>query len=422
MVSNRNQTRPALSGVRVLDLTNLLAGPFPSLLLALLGAEVIKIESLAQLDAARRPPYAYDDPDASPVFNTINLNKLSVQLNLKQKEAIDLVYSLVSISDAVVENMRPGVLDRLGLGYEELRRINPTLVFASITGAGESGPESSYPGYAPAFNALSGLGHLTGYPDGPPAELHDSIDCRVGATAAFAILSGLFHRVRTGEGQFIDLSSRESIAMITGEALMDFSMNGVRNGFQNRVWNGAGNETYAHRRGNQSPGMAPHGCYPCKGKDAWVTIAVANETEWQALCRASGHSEWALDPRFADVTLRLKNQESLDLAIKVWTLTKTPDEATKLLQSAGVAAAPSMTGKDLAADPHLVARGAWQPVVHPVLGRQRVQGPPWILSDTPAVIHSPSPLLGQHNEYVLQGLLGASSAELAAWQESGVVE
>ncbi len=414
MASNKDQPRSALSGVRVLDLTNLLAGPFPSLLLALLGAEVIKIESLAQLDAARRPPYAYDDPDASPVFNTINLNKLSVQLNLKQKEAISLVHSLVSISDAVVENMRPGVMDRLGLGYEELRRFNPTLVFASITGAGGSGPESSYPGYAPAFNALSGLGHLTGYPDGPPAELHDSIDCRVGATAAFALLSGLFHRVRTGEGQFIDLSSRESIAMFTGEALMEFSMNQVRNG--------ARNATYANRRGNRSPGMAPHGCYPCEGKDAWVTIAVADDTEWQALCRASSHPEWASDDRFADVSLRLKNQESLDLAIQVWTLTKTPDEATKLLQSAGVAAAPSMTGNDLAENPHLVARGAWQPVEHPVLGRQIVQGPPWILSDTPAVIRSPSPLLGQHNEYVLQGLLGASSAEVAAWQDSGVVD
>ena len=415
MGANDSQQRVALSGVRVLDLTNLLAGPFPSLLLALLGAEVIKIESEAQLDAARRPPYAYDDPDSSPVFNTINLNKLSVQLNLKEPEAIRLVHGLVSISDAVVENMRPGVMNRLGLGYQELRRINPTLVFASITGAGGSGPESSYPGYAPAFNALSGLGHLTGYPDGPPAELHDSIDCRVGATAAFAILSGLFHRLRTGEGQFIDLSSRESIAMFTGEALMEFSMNGARNGVR------AGDGATAHRRGNQEPGMAPHGCYPSKGQDAWVTIAVSGDTEWRAFCGATGHPEWISDPRFKDGFLRHQNQEALDLLIQPWTRNKTPGEATKLLQSAGVASAPSMTGKDLAEDPHLTARGAWQEVDHPVLGRQTVQGPPLILSDTPATVHSPSPLLGQHNEYVLQGLLGASNQELAAWVDGGVV-
>ncbi|PKB67772.1 MAG: hypothetical protein BZY81_03845 [SAR202 cluster bacterium Io17-Chloro-G4] len=411
MTAKSNPNRTALSGVRVLDLTNLLAGPFPSLLLALLGAEVIKIESEAQLDAARRPPYAYDDPDASPVFNTINLNKLSVQLNLKEPEAIRLVHGLVSISDAVVENMRPGVMDRLGLGYQQLGKINPTLVFASITGAGGTGPESSYPGYAPAFNALSGLGHLTGYPDGPPGELHDSIDCRVGATAAFAILSGLFHRLRTGEGQFIDLSSRESIAMFTGEALMDFSMNG----------NGAGNGTTSIRRGNRSPGMAPHGCYPCKGQDAWVTIAVSDDTEWQAFCGAIGHPEWISEPEFRDSSLRQKNQETLDLLIGDWTQTKSPNEATKLLQSAGVAAAPSMTRPDLANDPHLIARGAWQRLEHPVLGRQTVQGPPWILSETPASIHSPSPLLGQHNEYVLQGLLGASKAELAEWLDAGVL-
>lgn len=417
MLAQQGQVRPALWGVRVLDLTNLLAGPFPSMLLALLGAEVIKIESQAQLDAARRPPYAYDDPDGSPVFNTINLNKLSVQLNLKEPEAVGLVHGLVKISDAVVENMRPGVMDRLGLGYRRLRQINPTLVFTSITGAGSTGPESSYPGYAPAFNALSGLGHLTGYPDGPPAELHDSIDCRVGATAAFAILSGLFHRLRTGRGQFIDLSSRESIAMFTGEALMEFSMNGAGNGAESRAGNGAA----TGRRGNRSPGMAPHGCYRCKGPDAWVTIAVANDAEWRAFCQATNHPQWIEDPRFHEGFLRQQNQESLDSLIQTWTQTMTPDEAAKLLQSAGVAATPSMTGKDLAEDPHLIVRGAWQEVEHPVLGTQKIQGPPWLLSDTPATVLSASPLLGQHNQYVLQGLLGASGEELSAWMDRGVV-
>jgi benzylsuccinate CoA-transferase BbsF subunit len=293
----------------------------------------------------------------------------------------------------------------LGLGYQTLRRINPTLVFASITGAGGTGPESSYPGYAPAFNALSGLGHLTGYPDGPPAELHDSIDCRVGATAAFSILSGLFHRLRTGEGQFIDISSRESIAMFTGEALMDFAMNGA----------------IAHRQGNQHPVMAPHGCYPCKGRDAWVTIAVSTDAEWEAFCQAADHLEWSADPRFKDRSLRHQNGEALDSLIQIWTQAKTPDEAAQLLQSASVAASPSMNGEALASDPHLIAREAWREVEHPVLGRQKVQGPPWVLSETPATIRSASPLLGQHNQYVLQGLLGASTKELTAWVDDGIV-
>ena len=196
---------------------------------------------------------------------------------------------------------------------------------------------------------------------------------------------------------------------------MEFSMNGA-------IAHRQGNRSPGNQSpGNQSPGMAPHGCYPCKGRDAWVTIAVSGDKEWQAFCGAAGHPEWISDPRFQDGFLRLKNQEALDLLIQTWTQTKTPDDVTKLLQSAGVAAAPSMTGRDLAEDPHLMARGAWQEVEHPVLGRQKVQGPPWILSDTPATVRSASPLLGQHNQYVLQGLLGASSDELAAWVDGGIV-
>ena len=406
MSANMDRSQAALWGVRVLDFTNLLAGPFPSLLLGLLGAEVVKIESKAQLDAARRVPYSTGDPDRSPVFNTINLNKMSLQLNLKQPQAIRLVHTLVSICDAVVENMRPGVMERLGLGYQHLRKINPTLVYASISGAGSTGPESTYPGYAPAFSAMAGVGHLTGYPDGPPAEFHDSIDCRVGATAAFAILSALFQRLRTGQGQFIDLSSTEAITVFTGEALMEFAMNGE----------------VATRQGNRSPRMAPHGCYRCEGEDSWVSIAVATEQEWQALCRVANHPEWASDARFADNALRLQNQDALDPLIERWTRNHTPEGTAQLLQSAGVAAAASMSARDLAEDSHLAERGVWQKVHHPVLGTQTVQGPPWNLSETPATVRSAGPLLGQHNSYVLQDLLGTSRDDVENWMESGIVD
>ena len=406
MPGTSNRPNPSLPGVRILDFTNLLAGPYPGLLLGFLGAEVIKVESRVQLDAARRPPYAYDDPDSSPVFNTINLNKLSVQLNLKEPQSVDLVHRLTAISDGVVENMRPGVMDRLGLGYRELRKINPTIVYASISGAGATGPESDFPGYAPAFNALAGLGHLTGYGDGPPAELHDSVDARIGSTAAFVILSALFRRLRTGDGQYIDLSSREAITMFTGEDLMDYAMNG-------RV---------AHRQSNRSPGMAPHGCYRCKGEDAWVTIAVANDEGWQALCRATGHPDWSAAARFADGHLRQHNQDALDSLVEGWTKGQTPEEASVTLQHAGVAASPSMSNGDLANDVHLNARGAWQEIRHPVMGTQRVQGPPWRLSETPATVRSAAPLLGQHNDYVITELLGAATVELATWVQTGVVK
>ena len=395
----------ALQGIRVLDFTNLMAGPFPTLLMGFLGAEVIKVESSVQLDAARRPPYAQEDPDGSPVFNSVNLNKLSLRLNLKEPAALDLAHRLVAVSDAVVENMRPGVMVRLGLGYERLKELNPSIVMASLSGAGSTGPESAYPGYAPAFNAISGLGHLTGHPDGPPAELHDSIDARVGATAAFAVLAALFHRLRTGRGQFIDLSSREAITVFGAEALMEYAMNG-------RV---------AGRQGNQEPGMAPHGCYRCMGEDAWVTIAVGNDSEWQSLCGATGNTQWLSDPRFADGYLRYKNREMLDQLIEVWTQGHTPQEASELLQSAGVAAAPSMSIRDLNEDAHLKARGAWQEVQHPVLGLQKVQSAPWKLSGTPAVIRTAGPLLGQHSHHVLQELLGVSREEVEEWVSAGIV-
>ena len=395
----------ALNGIRVLDFTNLMAGPFPTLLMGFLGAEVIKVESSVQLDAARRPPYTQENPDGSPVFNSVNLNKLSLRLNLKEPVALDLAHRLVAISDAVVENMRPGVMDRLGLGYQRLRELNPSIVMASLSGAGSTGPESAYPGYAPAFNAISGIGQLTGHPDGPPAELHDSIDARVGATAAFAVLAALFHRLKTGGGQFIDLSSREAITVFGAEALMDYSMNG-------RV---------ADRQGNQEPGMAPHGCYRCAGDDAWVTIAVGSDSEWQSMCRATGNHQWDADPRFADGYLRYKNRDALDNLVEVWPQCHTPQEAASLLQAAGVAAAPSMSIDDLNEDPHLKARGAWQEVQHPVLGTQKVQGAPWKLSATPAVIRSAGPLLGQHSHQVLEELLGASRKEVDEWISAGIV-
>ena len=398
-------TDVALRGIRILDFTNLMAGPFPTLLMGFLGAEVIKIESSVQLDAARRPPYAQEDPDGSPVFNSVNLNKMSLRLNLKEPVALDLAHRLVSISDAVVENMRPGVMDRLGLGYQRLKELNPSIVMASISGAGNTGPESAYPGYAPAFNAISGLGHLTGHPDGPPAELHDSIDARVGATAAFAVLAALFHRLKTGQGQFIDISSREANTVFGAEALMEYAMNG-------RV---------TSRQGNQEPGMAPHGCYRCVGEDAWVTIAVGNETEWQSLCKATGNHQWASDPRFADGYLRYKNRDVLDQFLEIWTQDHMPHQAAELLQAAGVAAAPSMSILGLDEDAHLEARGAWQEVQHPVLGPQKVPSAPWKLGGTPAAIHSAGPLLGEHSHQVLEGLLGVPGEEVNEWVAAGIV-
>ena len=408
MTTMNEQATPrpaALAGVRVLEFTNLVAGPFPGLLMGFLGAEVIKVESSAQLDAARRAPYSFDDPDNSPAFNNLNLNKLSVRLDLKQPPALELALRLASISDVVLENMRPGVMDRLGLGYKRLRGLDPGIIMASVSTAGSVGPERSYPGYAPAFSALSGLAHLTGYPDGPPGELHASIDSRSGATAAFIILAALFHRRRTGEGQFIDFASREAITALGAEALMDYAMNG-------RVQT---------RRGNAAPGAAPHGCYRCKGDDEWVSIAVENDREWLHLCLAAGHAEWARDPRFGDSRRREENRDALDGLIESWTMTRSANEATELLQAAGVAASPSLSAGAVAADEHLKERRVWRQIEHPYLGVQTAQAPPWRLSATPPTIRSPGPLLGEHNRRVIVELLGESEEQLREWLDAGVL-
>ena len=409
--------RPPLAGVRVLDLTWALAGPYGVLQLALLGAEVIKIESATSLDAIRRGSYVLspNDLERSPTFSNSNLNKLSLRLNLKHPEGLKLFKKLAKASDVVVENFRPGVLERLGLGYDTLRADNPTIILASSSSFGGTGPESRRPGYAPIFQATSSLGNLTGYEDGPPAEMRESIDLRVGAALAYAVLLAIFHRRRTGRGQSIDLSSMEAMISLVGHTLVGYQMTGQ----------------VAHRRGNADAVLAPHGIYPCSvlpGKkqdrsgqaEAWVSIAVGSDGEFQALCRAIGRPELANDPRFVDLFQRRRHAEELDGEMRAWTCRRTPQEVTRVLQEAGVAALPVFTNKELFEDPHPIARGVWREVTHPVLGKQTVQGLPWKSSNAASTPLRPGPLLGQHNGYALEEVLGLPPQEIERLAEAGV--
>ncbi|MBI4307601.1 MAG: CoA transferase [Chloroflexi bacterium] len=395
-----------LEGVRIADFTWAAAGPQGTLLVGFLGAEVIKVESIRRLDLTRRGwNKVYETLDGNPAFSDLNLNKLGIRLDMSQAGACDLALQLVAVSDAVVDNFRPGVMDRLGLGYAALRRINPTIIMVSSSNCGATGPESGYPGYAGIFNAMGGLAHITGYEEGPPTPLRDTIDLRVGTALAYAITAALYHRRRTGQGQFIDMSAREVISCLVGDQLLDYTMNGRNPG----------------RHGNRDALMAPHNTYRCKGNDAWVSIAVGNEQEWRALCRAVGHSEWQADLRFADVYARKQNEVDLDKLITGWTKERTPQEATAVLQRAGVAAMPSMSAKDLVEDEHLCARGAYVTVEHPELGRQTVVGVPWKLSRTPATIRRPGPLFGEHNQDVFGNLLGLPPGEVERLTKAGVL-
>jgi crotonobetainyl-CoA:carnitine CoA-transferase CaiB-like acyl-CoA transferase len=388
--------RTPLEGVRVLDFTWQASGPFCTRLLALMGAEVIKVESRARPDIHRRPHPVYGREEV-PSYEELLAHKKSVTLNLKHPEAVELARRLAAVSDVVVENFRPGVMDRLGLGYEALRSVRPDIIMVSCSAAGQTGPERLYAGYAPIFAALGGLGFITGYEDGPPVELRNHMDHAVGLVACFATLAALLYRKRTGRGLHVDVSSREVATWFLGEVVLDYTMNG-------RV---------GCRRGNRDEAMAPHNVYPCRGEDRWVSIAVGTDAEWEALCRAMGRPDLAQDPRFSDGYLRHKNQEELDEIIAAWTRRHDAWEVAERLQAAGVAAMVSVTAAELVSDPHLKARGAFLDVKGPDGQSRPAVGLPWRFSETDWQAASWPPELGAHNREVLGGLLGLSEGELA---------
>lgn len=401
--------REALKGIRIADFSWVWSGPLATLLLSFLGAEVIKIESRKRLDQTRQGTIttgdSFSDFDASPTFNNANLNKKSVTIDLSRSEGTELAKRIVAASDLVVENMRPGVMDKLGLGYKDLVKVKPDIVMLSVSGFGSSGPYREYAGFAPIFAAFGGLADLTGYEDGEPNTMSGVMDLRVGTASAFAILAALIHRQKTGEGQYIDLSASECVSSLVGAELMEYSMNG-----RSPV-----------RRGNQDSIMAPHNCYRCKGEDKWISIAVATDEEWNALCEIMGDPAWCKEEAFSTVYSRWKNRAELDKHIAEWTINYTHHEVMRLLQDAGVAAMPSLNAEELLSDPHVKARSLITEIEHPVMGKKVVLNPSWKLSETPAKVKRASPLLGEHKDEVFGGLLGMSREEIKKLEDEKVI-
>ena len=397
----------ALQGVRVADFGWVLAGPYSTMLLSYLGAEVIKIESRRRIDEQRVAHRAglSENFDASSNFLEINLGKRSVSINLSKQEGADLARRLVAISDVVVENMRPGVMDRLGLGYKDLVKVKPDIIMASISGWGSSGPLREYTAYAPCFASFSGIGHLTGYPDEEPNTGTSSNDARSGTTAALAVLMALVIRQRTGQGQYIDLSSCEALNSLIGDRIMEYMMTGLS----------------PKRSGNHDAGLSPHGCYRCKGDDKWISIAVATDEEWKALRCTMGHPACLDDVGFTTGAARWENRVRLDALIEDWTSQHEAFELMDLLQSRGVAAVPSFSAEELFSNPHLLDRGAITQIHHPMLGTRQAIGPPWKMSATPPTIERTAPLLGEDNHYVLGELLGLSADEIQRLADAQVV-
>jgi benzylsuccinate CoA-transferase BbsF subunit len=378
--------------------------------LAHFGADVIRVETSKRVCPSRLVgPFPDKQPgiNRAGYFNQYNQGKRSIALDLSKPEAIELVYELIKHTDVVTENFAAGVMERLGLGYEKLRTIQPDLIMISMSAFGQTGPFRGFIGYGPPAAALSGLFFATGYSGGDPCEIGISYpDPNAGVFGALAIMAALTHRAVTGEGQYIDQSQWETVLVEMAEGLLELAMTGRE----------------PERRGNHDSVMAPHDCYKAAGdSEKWVSIAVGTEAEWRALCQAMGKPELADDPRFKTAALRKRNEASLDRAITSWTSERDRWEVTRLLQDAGVASFPSMSNKDLTDDPHLQARNYLVELEHPEVGRRIHAGIPWKMSETPCYVKAPAPLLGADTKSVLTSLLNLTDTDLERLRKAEVL-
>lgn len=398
------RTNAPLSGVRIADFTIHAAGPFCTQLLAQLGAECIKIESKTRPDAFRKPHAVYGRMGPA-TFDQVSVNKLSVRLNLKHPEAVVLAKRLVSISDVAAESFRAGVMKRLGLGFDDLRAAKPDIILLSLSSCGQSGPDAHFAGYAPLFGAWGGLGWMTGYADGPPVEMRHVMDHSAGVHAAVATTAALHQRRRTGQAQHIDLAAREVASAMIGDALVEASL-----GFT------------PVRSGNRHLSMAPHGVYATQQPDRWLTVAVRNDAEWQALACELNHPAVANDPRFATMAARVRHQDELDALLTQWLAECNADATAERLQLAGVCAHVSWNTLDIAHDPHLRARGTTTEVSARDIPSRVAVGAPARFSKTADVgIRRLTPALGEDEDYVFGELLGLSSAQRADLEQREVI-
>ena len=411
---DNNPLQSPLSGYRVLDFGWVLAGALPGMILADMGAQVIKVESHKRMDYMRlgRPIIGDEpDPEQNPMFHNVNRGKLSITLNTSEPKALTLVKELVPHCDILIENFSPGVMGRLGLSYEALKGINPRLIMASISSNGQSGPLRDLRAYAPSIGALSGLDSTIGYkPDetaaGRPLGLKHAYGDICGALhSVFAILSALYKRLETGQGQYIDLSMLRATVSTMGAGLMEYEMTGRVMGPQ----------------GNYDPTMAPYGNYPCSEPDSWISIAVRTEEEWQGLKEAMDNADWCELSNFNSRYNRLKYTTELDGYIAKYTSKHDAYELAELLQSHNVAAIPVMNAEDRLSNQHFQARRLYSEIEHPSLGMEPIFNLMWNLSDTPLRIQRHAPLMGEHNLEIFRDLLGLSVQEIEKLEVGQVI-
>jgi crotonobetainyl-CoA:carnitine CoA-transferase CaiB-like acyl-CoA transferase len=397
--------RLPLEGVRVVDLSMMWAGPFATHLLGEMGAEVIKVEGPRAWDNVRTLfPIEGPEPwNASFYFNDYNREKKGLALDLAHPRGRELLLALVAKSDAVVENYRADVLDKLGLGYDALRRARPDVILVSMAGFGKTGADREYVGFGPIVEQMAGLASLTGYgDDGVPYKTGISYGDPVGGiAAASALVLALLRRRKTGEGAWIDLAQRETMAQMLPEAFAAASLRG---------------EEPVHQ-GNRHPRWAPQGVYPCDGKEQWLALSVRSDAEWRALCDVIGAAEWA---PWSERERRAHHDE-IDARIAAWSTPLDPAAAQDALQARRIPAARVLDSDSVHWDPHLLARDFWGFLPHPSMPPQAMPAPAWRFAEAQPRPRRPAPRFGEHNREVLCGLLGLSEAELGELAAAGVI-
>ncbi len=406
--SGETGKRQVFSGLKVVEFAWVAAGPWIGKYLAEQGAEVIHVETSLRPDVLRySPPYkdSIPGPDRTPQPAIFNNDKKGITLNLQNPQGKEIAKRLVSWADVVIENYSPGTMERLGLDYETLKKVNPQVVMLSSSNQGQTGPHASQGGFGWHLSSFMGFYHLTGWPDRDPCWIRGAYTDVGGARFGLvSLLAALDYRRRTGRGQYIDLSQYEAVMQFLAPMILDYSANG-------RV---------AKRDGNRCPIAAPHGAYSCQGKDRWCAIAIFTEAEWKGFCKAIGNPSWTKDPKFATLSSRKANEEELDRLVGEWTCNFTAEQVMTMMQKAGVAAGVLQTCEDLHADPQLKHRNHFQQLEHPVIGKHNYFTGGFRLSKTPAEMKKPSPCVGEHNEYVYTKILGMSDKEFVEFLQADV--
>ena len=403
----------ALSHLRVLDLSRVLAGPWAGQILGDLGAEVIKIERPKSGDDTRSwgPPYlqgADGYADLSAYFLTANRNKQSLAVDIAHPEGQELIRKLVAESDVILENFKVGGLKRYGLDYDSLKQINPKLIYCSITGFGQDGPYANRPGYDFLIQAMGGLMSITGQPDGEPGAGPMKVgvaltDIMTGLYATIGVLAALSHRDRTGEGQYVEA------------ALLDVQVACLANQAMNYLTTGQA----PGRMGNAHPNIVPYQDFPTA--DGNMVLTVGNDEQFARLCDVLGHPEWASDERFATNRARVANRKELIPRLRQATVMRSTQEWVQVLERSGVPCGPVNTLDQVFEDPQVLARGMKQSVQHPSLGDVPTVGNPIRLKLTPVSYRTAPPLLGEQSKQVLEKIAGLSPGEIASLRERGVI-